>query len=250
MSDWLPDTPPPRGSEPRTPADVGATPELDGMRWSRRVLLLALTLLSYVLLAFVMLRPDWLNWLWSPGFLLAPVGIVWLGLMLVSLLQVSHRWKAWVPGALLILTPLTPGLFAFSALGLYADAGMEEVSARVVENLPSSSRIAGYPMRVDYGDETGVAYWRSYDTGRTWNPQSGVPGPSAHVTVLRDPRGLLPPLAGAERWTMSVPASLVGLAVSLAPLAVIGGSALTRKKSVITAVGENRWPRGRGTDDG
>lgn len=248
MSDWLPDAPTPRGSSPRTAADVGATPARDSMRWSRRVLLLALTTLSYVLLAFVMLRPDWLNRLWSPGFLLAPVGIVWLGLMLVSLLQVSRRWRPGLVGMFLILTPLTPALFAFSVLGLYADAGMDTVSARVVENLPSSSRFADDPVRVDYGDESGVAYWRSYDTGRTWYPKSGVPGPGTDVTVLRDPRGLLPPLAGAERWAMPLPSSLVGLAVSLAPLAAIGVSALTRKESVITAVGEERWPTKRRTD--
>lgn len=227
-------TPPPAVANSDRPAG-------EGMRWSRRVLLVALALLAFLATLWTSLRPDLDDGWLAIGVPNPVAAIVWLVLFVGLLLQVSSAVRAFAIGIAFLLLWPAPVYASIATMALYGQFVMERTPATVTAaDAPREGGPASVTFTFDDGtSERGVSMLSERFGSRN---EYVAPRVGTRLEVLRDPTGWLPPRTAGAREGLpegvggSLLLALPGV-VGVLGLLAASVSVLTRRESFIMVAG-------------
>lgn len=230
-------------SEPTPVPDVAGPhrPAEEGMRRSRRLVLVGLTVLAFLAAMWTSLRPD-LDDGWLAIGLPNPVAaIVWLVLFVGLLLQVSSRVRAFAIGIAFLFFWPAPVYASMATMALHGQFVMDRTTATVaVADAPREGGPAAVTFAFPDGtSERGISLLSQRFGSRN---EYVAPRVGTKVDVLRDPTGWLPPRTAGSRE--GLPEGVGGTLLLALPgvlgVLVLGAasiSALTRRESFIMVAG-------------
>lgn len=218
----------------------------EGMRLSRRLLLVVLTLMALGATLWTSLRPNLDGGLLAVGWPNPVAAFAWFVLFVALLLQVSSKVKAFAIGIAFLFFWPTPVFASEGIMSLYGQYAMERTTATVTAADKPRER-GPAPVTFTYPDgssERGISLLiERYSTGTEYV----APRVGTTLEVLRDPAGRLPartamtneaePEGAGRAWLYALP-GLLGMLV----LGAATASALTRRESFISVAGRKATP--------
>ncbi|PRY56302.1 hypothetical protein BCF74_11919 [Knoellia remsis] len=222
------------------PADAYLDPEGKGMRLSRRLVLVALALLALTISVWTATRPNLNSIFLSARFPNPVAAISWVILLVLLLFQVSAKIRPFTIGIAFILAFPMPLYGAVGATALYGQFVMDRVPAEVsaVGAAPGRGPYVVTYRFVDGSTERGTwEYVSPY--GSRGDANYTAPSVGTEVTVMRDPRGVLPPRTasrteGTPEGTTSALLYATPALLGTVVLSAVIASVLTRRRSFIT----------------
>lgn len=230
-------------SQPTPAPDVASRerPVDEGMRRSRRVVLVGLTLLAFLAALWTSLRPDLDDGWLAIGMPNPVAAIVWFVLFVGLLLQVSSRVRAFAIGIAFLFFWPAPVYASVATMALHGQFVMDRTPATVsAADAPREGGPAAVTFAFPDGtSERGISLLSQRFGSRN---EYVAPKVGTKVDVLRDPTGWLPPrtAGGREGLPEGVGGTLLLALPGLLGVLVLGAasaSALTRRESFIMVAG-------------
>lgn len=227
-------TPVPDVATPDRPAD-------EGMRRSRRLLLVALTVLAFLAALWTSLRPDLDDGWLAIGVPNPVAAIAWFVLFVALLLQVSSRVRAFSIGIAFLLFWPAPVYASMATMALHGQFVMDRTTATVTAaDAPREGGPAAVTFTFPDGtSERGISLLSQRFGARD---EYVAPRVGTRLDVLRDPTGWLPPRTAGGRE--GLPEGVGGTLLLALPgvlgvgvLAAASLSALTRRESFVMVAG-------------
>ena len=220
----------------------------DGMRFSRRLVLVALTVIAFLLTLWTSLRPNLDDGWLAIGLPNPLAGIAWFILFVALLLQVTSRLPAFALGISWLFFWPTPLYASTGVMALHGQFVMDRVDATITATEQGRAR-GPVPVTFTFKDGTSEQGISTLSERATSEYQYVVPRVGTKVAALRDPSGWLPARTAGERIgpTRSLLLALPG-ALGVVVLAGAAFSALTRRRSFVMDAAGQSTPAARGTD--